>query len=144
MADSNNTGDMVYVSDYTRGDGTHVDDYYRTKPGKGSLAGGNLSEDIDVPNTVSNILTSFGNNKNFDEECPALTKLFGSASRSEMNEGEDIPEVILKGGIKIIKVILEGVVKVTKVVIETIAVHVFNYNLSDEELFNIYARFVLA
>jgi hypothetical protein len=119
---ANNSGDMIHVNDYTRDDGTHVDDYYRAKPGGGSLIENNSSSNIDVPNTVSNVLNTVGDGKSFENECPALSKLFGSASKSEMNAGEEIPEIILEGGVTFVRIVIEKVVEVAKVVIEAIAV----------------------
>ena len=53
MADSNNSGDLIHVSAYTRDDGTHVDDYYRHRSGDGSFTENSSSGNINVANTVT-------------------------------------------------------------------------------------------
>lgn len=110
MTNSNNSGDLIHVSSYTRGDGTQVDDYYRHNSG-----GGSFSESATTSNTPS-----FANSKTFSQECPSLTKLFGSASMNEAPVPVPDPEVILKGGVEVIRVVLDGVVKVAKVAVETV------------------------
>lgn len=126
MSNSNNPSEeTVHVNSYSRDDGTQVDDYYRAKPGGGSLAGNNSSNNIDVPNTVSKVLNTVGDGKSFEDECPALTKLFGSATVSNKNTSAnaDSPgDIVLEGGVVFIRIVLEKVVQVAKVAIEAIAV----------------------
>ena len=119
---NNNSGDMIHVSSYTRDDGTQVDDYYRHSGGGGSFAENGSSSGSNVANTVSNVLNTVGDGKSFEDECPALSKLFGSTSKSEMNAGEEIPEIILEGGVTFVRIVIEKVVEVAKVAVEAIAV----------------------
>lgn len=123
MSDSNQTGDMVHVSDYTRGDGVQVDDYYRAKPGCGSISENNGStNNSPIVNTVSEVMKNAGIEGSIEKECPALAELFGSVDNNQAAEADSPPEVILEGGIEVVRIILEGVIKVAQVIIEAISV----------------------
>jgi len=118
MTDSNNSGDLIHVEAYTRDDGTHVEDYYRHRSGGGSLTENTSSGNIDVPNTVSNVLSSLGDNKSFEDECPALTKLFGSAN--VVDNPLPTPRDVIEGGVQIYKIVMEKVEEVAWIAIEII------------------------
>ncbi len=70
---------------------------------------------------MTDVLTTL-NGKKFEDECPALSKLFGSTDKSYFTIPAPDPEIILKGAIQVIRIVLKGAVKVAKVVIETIGV----------------------
>lgn len=53
----NNFNDKVYVHEYTRDDGTHVDDYYRSKPGHGTKQSGTSILGVQLPFNLADIIT---------------------------------------------------------------------------------------
>lgn len=112
-----NSSDLIYVGSYTREDGTQVDDYYRHRAGRGSFAPETSSRSgigsINVPDTVSSVLSIVGSKKDFEQECPALTKLFGSVSNATT-----YPTTVIKGGVEVFRVALKKVIGVAVKVLD--------------------------
>lgn len=121
MTNSNSSnGGLIHVKAYTRDDGTQVDEYWRNANGGRSFSSNGISNNIDVPNVVSKVLNTVGNSRGFEQECPALTKLFGTVSKASAEAPIPDPTVVLEGGIEVGRVILDRAIEVGKVVLEVL------------------------